>query len=235
MKVLIIIPAYNEEDNIEATVGKLKAKCPDYDYVVINDCSKDNTAKILDENNFNHIDLCSNLGIGGAVQTGYMYALDKGYDIAVQMDGDGQHNCEYISEIIKPIIEGNADIVIGSRFISNEGFLSTGMRRAGIKFLSSWIKVYCGVKIHDVTSGFRAANKKFIEFYSKNYAIDYPEPEAIVSAAVLGGKIAEVPVVMNERTGGKSSISALKSVYYMSKVSIAILFAKIIYKGGFKK
>lgn len=235
MKTLIIIPAFNESENIEKVVKSLMDNYPQGDYVVINDCSTDTTADILDRHNINHIDLCCNLGIGGAVQSGYIYAKEKGYDCAVQMDGDGQHDSSYIPKLIENIENGKANIVIGSRFIKKEGFQSSGMRRFGIKFLSSIIKLVSGASVKDVTSGFRAVDKNYIDFYSKNYASDYPEPEAIVAAKLSGAKIAEVPVIMKERTGGVSSISPFKSVYYMIKVSIAILFAGFILKKGENK
>ncbi len=234
MKVLIIIPAYNEQENIERVVTNLKTHCPQYDYLIVNDCSSDKTLEICSKNNFNYIDLCCNLGIGGGVQSGYIYAYRNGYDCAIQIDGDGQHDPQYISRLVDPIEKGEADIVIGSRFIDYEGFQSSGMRRFGINFLSALIKAVCGAKVKDVTSGFRAANRKFIEFFSKEYADDYPEPEAIVATKLNGARILEVPVVMNEREGGTSSISPLKSIYYMIKVSLAILLYKITYKGGKK-
>lgn len=235
MKVLIIIPAYNESENIEKVVKSVKVSCPDYDYVIINDCSTDTTAQICKENGFNYLDLCCNLGIGGGVQSGYLYAHRNGYDYAVQIDGDGQHDPKYIPELIKALEEQNADMAVGSRFIEKEGFQSSSMRRFGITFLSTLIRFVCGAKVKDVTSGFRVVNKKYIEVFSKDYADDYPEPEAIVAVKLRGGKVIEAPVVMREREGGVSSISPFKSVYYMIKVSLAILLYRITYKGGAKK
>jgi len=226
LKTLVIIPAFNEEENILNTVSELKEICPDIDYVVVNDCSSDDTLKICRNNSFNYINQCNNLGIGGTVQTGYKYALNNNYDCAVQLDGDGQHDPKYIKSLISHIEDGSADIVIGSRFINCEGFQSSNMRRFGIKFLSQLIKNVCGASVKDVTSGFRAVNKKYIEYYSRNYAGDYPEPEAIVSAAIHGAKIKEVPVIMRERKAGVSSISPINSAYYMLKVSLCIIFAK---------
>ena len=164
MKKLLIIPAYNEEKNIENTIKKLLAlNNPDIDYIIINDGSTDNTLAILDNNNFNYLTLPINLGIGGAVQTGYKYALYNNYDIAIQFDGDGQHNVEYISQLIQQVEAGN-DLVIGSRFLDNlTGFKSTKTRRIGIKLLSNLIKLCTGKKITDPTSGFRACNRKIIE------------------------------------------------------------------------
>lgn len=232
LKTLVIIPAFNEQENIEKVVKNLSEKCPKCDYLIVNDCSTDNTAEICKNNKFNYIDLCCNLGIGGGVQSGYIYAYRNGYDCAIQIDGDGQHDPAYISKITEPIEKGEADVVIGSRFIEKEGFQSSGMRRFGIKFLSALIRFVCGARVKDVTSGFRAVNRKFIEFFSKEYADDYPEPEAIVATKLRGARILEVPVIMNEREGGVSSISPFKSVYYMIKVSLAILLYRITYKDG---
>ena len=182
MKILVIIPAYNESENIEKFVNQLEEKInKDIDYLIINDCSTDNTKEILIKNNYNFIDLPINLGIGGAVQTGYMFAKEYDYDIEIQMDGDGQHKPEYLYDLIAKIEDGSADIVIGSRFVNdnNYGFQSTFLRRIGIKYLSNLIMFYTKQRIYDVTSGFRAVNKKYIEFYSHTYAQDYPEPEGL--------------------------------------------------------
>lgn len=229
MKVLLIIPAYNEADNIEKVVNHIIENYPQYDYVIINDGSKDNTEEICMKNHYNLISLPLNLGIGGAVQTGYQYALKNHYDIAVQIDGDGQHDISYVEQLLEPLIKGEADIAIGSRFIDKEGFQSTSARRAGILLLSTLIQCLCFFKVKDVTSGFRAVNRKYIDIYSKDYSNDYPEPEAIVSAAMYGGKIVEIPVVMRERQGGESSIRFWNSVYYMIKVTLAIIIRRISY------
>ena len=180
------------------------------------------------------MDLCCNLGIGGGVQSGYKYAYANDYDYAVQIDGDGQHDPQFISQMINVLENENADMAIGSRFITKEGFQSSGMRRFGITFLSTLIKFVCGANVKDVTSGFRVVNREYIEFFSKEYADDYPEPEAIVAVKLHGGKVVEAPVVMREREGGVSSISPFKSIYYMIKVSLAILLYRITYKGGAK-
>lgn len=235
MKTLIIIPAFNEEENIEQVINNLIKNYPKYDYIIVNDCSTDNTETVCKKNGFNYISLPYNLGIGGGVQTGYKYALINGYDFAVQMDGDGQHNPEYLDQLVKPLENGECDVVIGSRFIENQGFQSSGIRRFGIKFLSFLIKLCCGVKVKDVTSGYRAVNQKLIKIYSENYADDYPEPEAIIAAKMYGAKIKEIPVIMNERTGGVSSISPIKSIYYMIKVSLAIVLYRLTFSGGKKK
>lgn len=222
MKILAIVPAFNEEQGIKHVVDQFK-NIDFVDVVVVNDCSKDNTSDVCREFGLNVIDLPANLGIGGAVQTGYKYAQVNGYDIAIQVDGDGQHNPVYIRELIKPIINGNADLVIGSRYLNKEGFQSTFMRRIGISYFTFLINLLQKKKITDPTSGFRAANRKVIELFSNRYPIDYPEPESIVFLLRNKYKIEEVPVVMNERMGGESSINAIKSVYYMVKVSLAIV------------
>lgn len=226
-KVLLIIPAYNEEENIEKVVNNLIQNYPQYDYVVVNDGSRDHTEEICIRNHYNLISLPINLGIGGAVQTGYRYALQNHYDIAIQIDGDGQHDIAYVEKLIEPILSGEADIAIGSRFIEKEGFQSSATRRMGISFLSGLIHVLCFKRVKDVTSGFRAVDKEFIEVYAENYPSDYPEPEAIVVAIMHRGRIEEIPVVMKERMGGSSSINLRRSVYYMIKVTLAILVCRI--------
>ena len=237
MKVLMIIPAYNEELNIKDTVNKLmeyrKKSDNDINYVIINDGSTDDTLKICRENNYNVIPLINNLGIGGAVQTGYKYAKDNNYDVAIQFDGDGQHDENYIDNLVKEIKKGN-DFVIGSRFVENlSKFRSSSTRRFGIKVLSFLIKLCTGVKIYDPTSGFRAANKEIIGLFADFYPLEYPEPESAVSLIRKGYKIKEIPVEMHERKYGKSSIKPLKSIYYMFSVSIAIIIT-IIWKEGRK-
>lgn len=227
MKILVIIPAYNEQDNIEHVINELKKVNIPLDYIIVNDCSSDETESILSKNRYLHITLPVNLGIGGGVQTGYIYARDNNYDIAIQLDGDGQHDPQYIRDLIKPIISGSADMVIGSRFITNEGFQSSKLRRFGIDFLSVLIKILCNITVKDVTSGFRAVNKNLIALFAIDYAQDYPEPEAIVTAAMNNAQVKEIPVIMKERISGVSSISSWKSIYYMIKVSITIIILRI--------
>lgn len=226
-KVLIIIPAYNEAENIERVVDNIVENFPQYDYIVINDGSRDNTRDICKQRGYQFLNLSINLGIGGAVQTGYKYAKDKDYDVAVQIDGDGQHDIAYLEKMLPYLESGEADIVIGSRFIDKEGFQSSAARRTGIKILSLLIWLCTGCKVKDVTSGFRAVNKEYIKIYAENYPHDYPEPEAIVAAVMHGGVIKECPVVMRERENGTSSINFVKSIYYMIKVTLAIIVCRI--------
>lgn len=223
MKKLVIIPAYNESENIVNTVKEIKEKASDFDYVVINDCSSDKTLEILESNHLNYISLPVNLGIGGAVQTGYKYALEHEYDMAVQVDGDGQHDPAYLHSLEETLIKEKADMVIGSRFIKNEGFQSTFARRMGIVYFTKMIKSLTGTTITDPTSGFRLVNKDVIALFANDYPRDYPEPESIVALLKRKKKVIEVPVQMKERQGGVSSIKLWNSVYYMIKVSIAIL------------
>lgn len=238
MKILMIVPAYNEEENILNTCKKIKEFSKELDYIVINDGSKDNTLKILQENNLNHINLINNLGIGGAVQTGYKYAFENNYDIAIQFDGDGQHDINFVKKICEPLENGQADMCIGTRYLdkTSSEFQSTFMRRLGSSIISLFIKICCHKKITDPTSGFRAVNKKVIEEFAKEYPKEYPEPESTVSLLVNGYKIKEVPVSMNERIGGTSSIRLWKSVDYMVKVVLAIIIDSISFrkKGGKK-
>ena len=229
-KVLLIIPAYNEEENILKVYESIHSYCNmkgnmKYDVIVINDGSTDDTEEILEKNNIPHIKLVNNLGIGGAVQTGYKYAYENGYDIAVQFDGDGQHDINCTINIIEPILEGKADFTIGSRFIdgSSSKFKSTTSRQIGIKIISKFIKIVTGKKVYDTTSGFRACNKKVIEDFALNYPLEYPEPITTTELLKKGYKLKEVPVSMNERIGGTSSIKAWKNVYYMINVCLSIL------------
>jgi len=222
-KILVLIPCYNEEENIVNTVERLKSACPEVDFLVINDCSTDGSAALLKSRGYPFLDLPVNLGIGGGVQCGYLYAAHYGYDVAVQMDGDGQHDPAYLREIVQPVLDGRCDMCIGSRFIKKEGFQTSFMRRVGIRFLSGLIHLLCGKRVLDVTSGFRATNARMTAYFAKHYATDYPEPEAILAACLAGFTVGEAPVIMQERQGGVSSISSFKSVYYMVKVSLALI------------
>ena len=226
-KILVIIPCYNEQDNILSVISSLRAACSQADYLVVNDCSTDRSEQILRQNNCNYISLPVNLGIGGGVQSGYLYAVEHGYDVTVQLDGDGQHNPEYLDTILTPVLNGECDLCIGSRFITKEGFQTSQMRRFGIQLLSGIIRLLSGARIKDVTSGFRACNREMTGYFAAHYAQDYPEPEAILTAVLNGYTLAEAPVVMEERKGGTSSISPIKGAYYMLKVSIALFVLRI--------
>lgn len=227
MRGLVIIPAFNEEGAIVNTVENIKQNAPSFDYIVINDCSTDSTPQLLDENHINHVDLPINLGIGGAVQTGYIYADKYGYDCAVQMDGDGQHDAAFLENMLRHLEEDQADMIIGSRFLEKEGFQSSALRRMGIRFYTRLIHMLTGSTVTDPTSGMRLANKKIIHLFANHYPKDYPEPETAVTILRHGYRIKDIPVQMLARTTGESSISMKKSVYYMIKVTIACVIAAI--------
>ena len=220
VKILIVVPAYNEEDNIIGVIDSLIYECNYADILVINDGSKDNTEQKARSKNVKVISQKLNLGIGGTVQTGFKFASKYNYDIVVQFDGDGQHNAFEIKRLIIPIIENLADVVIGSRFLNKGGFQSTFLRRLGIKIFEYINSILINQKITDNTSGFRAYNKKAIDFLADNYPQDFPEPEAIIILGKKNLKLIEIPVIMNERSKGKSSITGFKS-HLLNAVSIA--------------
>ncbi len=235
-KILLIIPAYNEAEGIIDVISKVDdyRKKSDYqlDYIVINDGSTDNEEDVLMNHQICHVELVHNLGIGGAVQTGYMYALNHEYDIAVQYDGDGQHDINSLSNLVRPIIQGEVDFTVGSRFVqgSESHFKSTGARQIGIKILSWLIKILTGIEIKDVTSGFRAGNKKVIKEFVQRYPSKYPEPESYMLLFKKSIRMKEVGVKMFERSTGQSSISIFNSISYMIHVSLSILFSALIDK-----
>ena len=223
MKVMVTIPAYNEEKNIFRVVNAVKFNNPGVDVVVINDGSRDLTGLEAERAGAFVINLPQNLGIGGAVQTGYIYASRKGYDVVIQVDGDGQHDPKDLSRLIDSIEKDEADMVIGSRFAEKTDYESTKMRWLGINFFSKLVSFLCRRDFFDTTSGYRAVNKKVINIFAKYYPRDYPEVETIVYASKRGVRIKEISVDMKKRQGGKSSITPLKSIYYMIKVTCAIL------------
>lgn len=232
MKTLIIIPAYNEESSIGNVIEDIRVHSGDTDILVIDDGSSDATAQAARSRGIRVVSLAYNLGIGGAMQTGYKYAERKGYDIAIQFDADGQHRADQLAALVRPAVEGDADMVIGSRFLGEKIYHSSFARLLGIKILSRAISFLSGKKITDATSGFRAVNRKVIEFYSDCYPDDYPEPEAIMLLNRAGFRTAEVPVVMRERQAGTSSITGIRAFYYMIKVLLAIMIDAIKARGG---
>lgn len=223
MKVLIIIPAYNEESNIVRVVTNIHKLLPDYDYVVINDGSLDNTAQVCRNNNFRLIDLPANLGLAGAFQTGMKYAWKNGYDAAIQFDGDGQHRAEYIPELVKQMELTDSDIVIGSRFVSKRKPFTP--RMIGSRLLAFLIFCTTGKHLKDPTSGMRLYGHNVIKEYALelNYA---PEPDTLAYLLNNGCKISEVQVEMDERQNGKSYLGFLGSYHYMFKQVISIVFVQ---------
>lgn len=229
--ILVVVPCFNEEEAIAGVVSDINRIRDQYnldlDVLAVNDCSTDDTLSVIRTLNCQYLDLPVNLGIGGAMQAGYRYAFRKKYDIAVQMDGDGQHPADELPKVIQPIMEGRADVVIGSRFLERVGFQSSFSRRLGIQYFRWLNHLLIGKTIHDSTSGFRAFNQKTITIVNRYYPDEYPEPEAIVQFGLNRLRILEVPVIMRERQGGTSSITFVKSLYYMFKVTMGTLFVYI--------
>lgn len=227
MKKLVIIPAYNEGGSILRAVEDIKTHAPGFDYIVINDCSTDDTLEVCRKHGLNYVNLSVNLGIGGAVQTGYLYGCQYGYDLAVQFDGDGQHDGAYLERMAEELLRTGSDMVIGSRFIEKEGFQSSGLRRVGIRYFSALIRLLTGKRVTDPTSGMRMVNRDVMELYARSYPKDYPEPESVTAVLRMGKKVTEIPVVMKKREEGTSSIGGVKSVYYMIKVTLAVLMERL--------
>lgn len=225
MKILAIVPSFNEEANIKGVVESVHAAEPSIDILVVNDGSEDRTGDVARATGLARVvDLSCNLGIGGALQTGFIHARREGYDMVFQFDGDGQHLASEISKILAPVIRGESDVVIGSRFCEKgEGYRSTFLRRMGIGIFAMVNSLLIRQRITDNTSGFRAYNRKAIEFLARTYPTDYPEPEAVVILGQNGFRLKEVPVNMQERKGGQSSITGTASVYYMVKVLLALV------------
>lgn len=233
-KLCLIIPAYNEEKSLPELFSNLVSVISSLNYqvdcVVVNDGSMDNTASIAEALNCRVLNLAANLGIGGAVQTGLKFALSNDYDFAVQIDADGQHPPGELIKLLDQMEKTSPDLVVGSRFISREGFQSTALRRVGISYLSAFIYFLTGRLFSDPTSGLRLFNKNSIGFFADHYADEFPEPESLLVASILGLRIEEVPVIMKERTSGKSSIHSTRSVYFMAKVTLSLLFSYVKFK-----
>lgn len=221
-RILVIIPAFNEEASIKGVLTAVKRHIPQADIVVVNDGSADSTAAIAESFGVTVLYHPFNMGIGATMQTGYKYASRKGYDIAVQVDADGQHPPDQIEKLVEPVAKGRADLVVGSRFLGTGDYRPSLARSAGMAVFSKVVSMILRERVTDTTSGFRAAGRRCIEFFSDHYPDDYPEVEALVLLHKKGFSIMEVPVVMQERGGGKSSITPVRSVYYMVKVLLAI-------------
>jgi glycosyltransferase involved in cell wall biosynthesis len=231
MKIAAIVPAYNESHSIKDVVNDLLATAAIHQLqltvVVVNDCSTDDTGKLIDLLPCIALHLPVNLGIGGAVQTGFKFAFENEFDFAVQVDGDGQHPAMEIPKMIAAAVEKKWDVTIGSRFLTKEGFQSSSMRRAGINYFSRLNKLLTGFSVYDTTSGFRLLNRKALAVVIEYYPDEYPEPEAIVLYSKNNLSVGEVQVQMRERQGGVSSINSFGAVYYMWKVTLACLFTRM--------
>lgn len=224
--VLVVIPAYREERTIGQVVSAIRETFP-YDVLVVNDGSPDRTSDVAREAGATVLDLPCNLGIGGAVQTGFLYARDGGYDIVVRIDGDGQHEIGDIPKVLEPILAGGADAVIGSRFLGETEYRGSIPRIFGIRHFRGLVNLFTGYRVTDPTSGFFAINRRLIDFYADNYPSDYPEVDSYILMHRLGARALEVPVRMYDRTEGKSSITAFRAVYYMVKVTLSFLINRI--------
>ncbi|WP_274649272.1 glycosyltransferase family 2 protein [Paenibacillus humicola] len=223
--ILVIIPAYNEEAALSRTVRELKLHTP-YDFVVIDDGSKDRTPDIIRSEGMPSLRHAVNLGIGGSMQSGYKYADRLGYSYAIQLDADGQHRPQDIAKLVEAVRTGDLDMVIGSRFLKPSGYRGSAARRIGIYYFHLLVRLLTGVRITDPTSGFRIVNRRTIELFSRAYPTDYPEVEVIVSLVKRGFRVKEIPVDMRSRQGGESSINWTKSMYYMMKVTLFSLIRK---------
>jgi len=224
--MLVVVPAFNEQNNILQVIREIQAALPDVDILVVNDCSVDNTSKMARmAANVKVADLPCNLGIGGAMQTGFKYAVTAGYEYVVQIDGDGQHVPAEVTKMMEAMLLSRGDMVIGSRFLEVQSFRTTWCRRVGIKLFYLLFRALVNTRITDSTSGFRLYNRKSLAVLSRYYSSDYPEPDAIVLLKKHGLQVCEVGVEMREREHGNSSITPIKSPYYMMKVIITILFS----------
>jgi glycosyltransferase involved in cell wall biosynthesis len=226
-KALIIVPAYNEQDSLPRTISELRFNAPSFDIVIVNDGSTDNTSQVAKQIGEKVIDLPFNLGIGGAVQTGFKYALQSGYDIVVQVDADGQHDACSLSSMIEPIISGKADIVVGSRYLGDNLLKMSPVRNLGIKYFSWLTSRLIGQKITDCSSGYRVFNRKTMHFFSDNYPVDFPDAEALILAHQHNLKILEVPAQFKKRLKGKSSLHVFRFLFYPIKETLSILMLAI--------
>jgi glycosyltransferase involved in cell wall biosynthesis len=223
LRRVAIVPAYNESGNVGRVVDELVAFDPGLDVVVVDDGSVDDTSRVAREHGARVLRLPFNLGIGGAVQTGFRYAFEQNYDIAVRVDGDGQHDPSQLGAVLAPVLAGDADIAIGSRFAGpSDGYRSSRSRRVGIRLLAWVVSRIIRRRVTDTTSGFQALNRNGIALFARDYPHDYPEVEATVMVFRHRLRAVEVPVSMRERAAGRSSITTLRSIYYMIKVLLAI-------------
>lgn len=227
MKIIVLIPAYNEEKSISSVISQIRYYAPEVDILVINDGSTDSTFEKAVEAGARVVNLPFNLGIGGAMQTGYIYAKYHNYDIAIQVDGDNQHDPSYIHKLIQPIINDTADMVIGSRYVEETVYKSTAIRRIGMVFFTILIKILTNKWIKDTTSGFRAVDKDIINLFASEYPVDYPEVDVLVKLFKKKFRVIELPVEMKARKTGKSSITPIRSIYYMIKVTLSLLIETV--------
>ena len=222
VRCVAIVPAHNEQASVAGVIREIRAIDRDFEVVVVDDGSTDATAQVAEAAGATVIRLPFNVGIGGAVQTGYQYALEHGFDLAIQVDGDGQHDPREIEQVVRPILEGRADLVVGTRFVKGGGYRGTRLRRVGIRLFAAVVSMLVRQHVSDTTSGFRAVNRKALRLFAADYPHDYPEVESIVLLSRHRLRMLEVPVQMRVRESGNSSITALRAAYYMIKVLLAL-------------
>lgn len=236
-RILAIVPCYNEEENIANVVAELEALKQesglDLSVLVVNDCSKDASAQVLATLGCPHLNLPINLGLWGVMQCGYKYALRNNFDIAIQVDGDGQHPPHQIPKLLKPILAGDSDVMIGSRFIEKQGYQSSVLRRVGIRFFKGLVQWLVGHYIYDTTSGFKAFNRKAISLVCRHFPDEYPEMAAIILFQLKGLKISETAVIMRERVAGASYLNSTKAFIFMVKMTLEIIFVFLRFRLGF--
>lgn len=225
--VLILIPAYNEAGSIGQVLDEIRTHMPTVDVLVISDGSTDETAAIARGRGAMVVELPQNLGIGGAVQTGYRFAARHGYQVAVQIDADGQHDVRELPPLLSAVLTGQADLAVGSRYVADSGYRGAAARRMGSWMLAHWVRLMTGQMVHDPTSGFRVAGARVVALFAQEYPVDYPEVETLVLLERRGFRVREYPVKMRSRTAGQSSITPAKSIEYMIKVGLAVMIQRM--------
>ena len=227
-RVLVVMPAFNEEESIVGTLARIREALPEADLLVVSDCSADRTAEVAEISGARVVDLPCNLGYGGAVQAGFKYALARGYDAVIQMDADGQHDPGSARALLAPVLRGEADVAIGSRFLGQVGYRIPALRRVGMDVFGRIVTFVTRRRFSDPTSGYQAMNRKVLAFFARdNYPSDFPDADTIILLVLAGFRVEEVPVVMRARVAGASMHSNLKAFYYVSKMMLAIFMVLV--------
>lgn len=227
-RVLVVMPAHDEEESLGKTLTRVRAALPEADVVVINDCSTDRTSEVAREHGARVVELPCNLGYGGAVQTGFKYAMAGGYDVVLQMDADGQHDPESARVLLEPVLKGEADVAIGSRFLGQAKYHIPAMRRLGMSVFGAIVSFVTRRSFSDPTSGYQALDRKVVGFFARdNYPSDFPDADTIILLSLAGFRVRELPVTMEARTAGTSMHSNLKAFYYVAKMLLSIFIVML--------